>query len=216
MEFNIVGLKVHYHVGQTVTMDAGKFKYEDTELPKYYICLKDKNSFKYELELWETYSECPSGYTGASFGNSKLTSVEMFGAITHVPSPDIDTMIFYDRLHPPKDYQCPWFEYSETNNDTYYPEGYCTVFMDNFIPTNRGFEKHPTWIFYGESNLGKSYIANLLLKNNLKVFETDSCSELPSKIVTDIIVIGNKHGYTLDDIKSRINGNMIFVSFSKK
>ena len=83
---------------------------------------------------------------------------------------------------------------------------------DSFIKI-KGFDKQPLWIFNGNSNLGKSYIASHL--SNLSVYETDSSSNIPPEIPNvDIIVTGKQ---TLDDIKHILpkNKKRILVTFTE-
>jgi hypothetical protein len=66
------------------------------------------------------------------------------------------------------------------------------------------------WIFRGDSNLGKSYLAHC---SDLSVFETDAHSTLPHNITEDIIVLGNKYCHSLNDIKSCVTKTIIIVDF---
>lgn len=80
--------------------------------------------------------------------------------------------------------------------------------------SKRYLEKRPVWIFKGDSMLGKSYIASFLNENK-EIYETDSCETLPSTIYADIIVLGNKYKYTINEIKLRIpsDSKIIEVEF---
>ena len=74
--------------------------------------------------------------------------------------------------------------------------------------------ERPVWIFKGLSGLGKSSLA---AESGKKVFETDSVEKLPNKIWADVVVIGNKHNFSLKAIKQRLpNGTKpILVHFSE-
>ena len=48
-------------------------------------------------------------------------------------------------------------------------------------------------------------------QQDVKVFETDAYAELPDNIISDVIVLGNKYSYTLDDMKSRLKDTEIIV-----
>ena len=212
MELDIVGLKLHYYIGQKINGKNCKFVYYDEELIKYIICLKDKDDTKYELELYEDYGECYSGWTIAQWGYFNFTKVENFGALTHCPKKDLNTKIIFDPESKEEDYQCEWFSISENGSDKYYPCGSVGVNMDKFNSTSRGFDKHPVWIFYGNSNLGKSFLSHQI--KDMNVFETDAYDKLPDVINNDIVVVGNKHGYALEDVRKRINGQVITVHFN--
>ena len=58
--------------------------------------------------------------------------------------------------------------------------------------------ERPVWIFEGSSGLGKSSLAAM---SGEKVFETDSVKKLPEQIWADIVVIGNKRGFSVETIK---------------
>lgn len=79
----------------------------------------------------------------------------------------------------------------------------------------RNIDKRPVWIFYGNSGLGKSYLASLIFEQK-SIYETDSSNILPDIIYSDIIVVGNKYKYSLEEIKNRIYGNtkVIEVNFN--
>lgn len=223
MELNIVGLKLHHYIGKKIKGHNCKFESYDADLIKYIVCLKDHDNIRYELELYQDYGECYSGWTTATWGRFNFKKVDNFGAITHYPKKDSDTKIIFDpddkKNETDKDdyvydnyvYRCDWFSYSETGGDDYYPSGFVKVKMDNFETTQRGFDEHPTWIFHGASNLGKSFLAHQI--KEMTIFETDAYDELPDKINADIIVLGNKHKYTLENIKERVNGKAILVNF---
>ena len=77
-------------------------------------------------------------------------------------------------------------------------------------------KKRPVWIFKGCSGLGKTSLAIQL--ENEDVYDTDISSKLPECITESIVVLGNKYGHTLEDIKTRLFGNpeIILVDFSKE
>lgn len=92
-------------------------------------------------------------------------------------------------------------------DDEWYPCGYYKVNIDLFKATKRYDDKRHVYIFQGQSGIGKSHISHLL--NDKIIFETDTYSKLPKKIKADIIVIGNKYSYTIEDIKSTLNLNKV-------
>lgn len=115
-------------------------------------------------------------------------------------------------------------EVSYNDGDIYYPLGYVIFNYDKFEEPNiRQFNSRPVWIFKGDSGAGKSYLASLLERIKLTVFETDS---LPSSnlntidvITSDIIVIGNRYDISVEEIKKCVfeyeNVNFIEVDFTK-
>ena len=53
--------------------------------------------------------------------------------------------------------------------------------------------------------------------SNLTIYETDSNSALPNIIFEDIIVIGNKYNFSIDEIEKNIYGQheSIIINFDK-
>ncbi len=211
LKLRVVGMKKHHYIGEVIEGHNCYFTYKEEPMTEYIICLSGEEA-RYELSLSESFGECPSGWTTASFGHAdlrKLSEGEPFGGITHVPKKDLDSQIEYPLES--KKYECIFFEYDSDGGERYYPVGSVCVNEESFEETGRGFPQVPVWIFYGPSNLGKSYIAHLV--EDKIVFESDAYDTLPEKIAADIVVIGNKHGYTLEDVSSRIDGHKIPVKF---
>lgn len=104
------------------------------------------------------------------------------------------------------------------NDCRWYPNANIQIKFDNWIDTKRGKDKKQIYIFKGPSAIGKSYIAN---STNLEVFETDGRPLNELNISFDIIVVGNKHGYTTRNIISEFkednlkNIEFILVGFKK-
>lgn len=225
-EFTIIGLKLHYFIGDDV-YDSGqpRFTYFKKEIERYVICLtrkigKSLNPDMYELTLYESYGECYSGWTTATWGNYSLSRVNAFGAMTHVINTPTTITVELNNDKFPNTYSCDVFDYSASGVDDYYPSGSVNVNMACFNATGRGFSKHPVWIFSGSSNLGKSYVAQMVYRayddeDQFTVFETDSCAELPDTIYADIVVVGNKYNVDLEILKTKIMGEPIYVNFSR-
>lgn len=76
--------------------------------------------------------------------------------------------------------------------------------------------KRKVWIFKGGSLLGKKFLSD---KIDLNKYETDTSQNLPKVLNQEIIVIGNKYHFTIEDIVSRIKNKdfieFIIVDFSK-
>lgn len=197
----------------------------------------NKNTIKYAITLQEHYGMCYSGYCTASWGDVKMEGVSDFGAATHLPIDgkiEIDDAIFSkntivtiydlkDRVCHASDIHNDLFDYSDNGCDIYYPSGYVKVNKSLFKECPRAILKRPVWIFKGDSAAGKSTLAYYLKSNNDGIFtqyETDSSSELPDEIWDNIIVIGNKYNFTVNDVKARIankdDAEIIVVDFERR
>ena len=75
--------------------------------------------------------------------------------------------------------------------------------------------KRKVWIFKGDSVSGKTFLSD---KISLSKYETDYQPKLPDVIKEDIIVIGNKYKFDIEDIKKRIYNiskvDVVIVNFS--
>jgi hypothetical protein len=66
------------------------------------------------------------------------------------------------------------------------------------------------YIFNGDKYTGKRYIANKI--KNMSIYETDSNYILPNNLKENVIIIGNKYKFTINDIMSKYKGNNIFIN----
>lgn len=99
------------------------------------------------------------------------------------------------------------FYWSYCGGDCYYPIGHVKVNLELFDKLPRAMDKRPVYIVYGKSGMGKSSIFNELKHNSLYSFyETDSNETLPEVITQDIIILGNKYNFSIDDVKAHLFG----------
>ena len=217
----VIGMRREFVVGE----QAGEqeFSEEPCESIKYTIfCSKkiyDDYSQLFAIELYDIGGWCGSGYTTASWGIMHIDEIEHVGPITHKPK-DPNLMLKYDDEY-------KWFNeentnvfgYSSDGGDIYYPYGGIVVNEDLFEELPRAMKSRPRYIFFGDSGLGKSSLA-MLLNDKKDVYETDSSETLPDIIWADIIVLGNKYHFTLDEIKKHMHetdtDNIIMVGFIKE
>lgn len=211
-EFIVVGLRDEIYQGEEVSGHNCDFEYAMVDKVRHIILLKTTWGEKYELSLWEEEGECGSGWCTASWGYCDFRQVKHFAGKTH--NIIDEHKVIFDTS---EDFETNVFSYSDCGYDNYYPSGGVWVNYDLFEKIeNRGFDKRPVLIFYGDSNCMKSHLAALSGK---VVFETDyeiGKTNLPDVITEDIIVIGNKYKVDIEDIKSRLtNCEIIEVKFTK-
>ncbi len=226
MSYEVIGLRIEKVLLDKCdghNCDFNKYQLIDDQ---YVFLLKGEPPYnrKYELTLYIREGECGSGWSTASWCESKLKCVHKFSGITHLPiesGKTIDLGNFsylypHQKIELERDFSNEFFELIYCG-DEYYPSGFLDVKMDNFRVINQARikDKRPVWIFYGVSNLGKSYISSKIY--DLEVYETDIDQELPDKIEASIIIIGNKYGHDIDCVKSHIfdlnNSEIILVNF---
>ena len=204
---NIVGLRVEKYIGTEISGSNMNFEYQDSECERHVILgiLEDKT--KVEITLSEYEDQCSSGWTTASYGEIDIEIVDKFGSRTHDPIKDIviddiaksGITLLSNEV----------FSVDYDGGDEYYPSGGYNVNMSLFKPNARHKELRPTYVFAGDRGIGKSTLASKF--NDVVVFETDAYDELPDKILADVIVLGNKHGYDIDDIKTRVENTALVL-----
>ena len=214
MKFRVHSLRIE----KIRTYNDREEEYEDN---KVYVlnCIGDDKS-KYEVRLWEINGDCYSGWCDASWGYIDIQKVDSFIGVTHIPIKELEfTLEFEEDDNLPNKIYNDIFNYDYDGNDDWYPCGEANVNEELFKPINRNMEKRPVWIFKGNSALGKSYIAGIINNSNrkgLSVYETDAHEEL-GEINNNIIVIGNKYNYSVEEVEKHIAGEheTILVDFSK-
>ena len=211
----IVGLRVEKYIGQKVSGHNCDFEYTDAEFEKHIICCTDKVSngeteftTKFEIELSHDEGECGSGYCAASYGSMKVNQVEKFNGFTHLP---INPLTIPQFGANDDDVDNDVFHYSCDGGCGYYPNGGYSVKMELFEATPRAKTLRPTYVFIGESGIGKSFLASKF--GNTIVFETDAYEELPNKIIADVIVLGNRYPHTIDDIHQRVRETELVICY---
>lgn len=199
-------------------------KEQITPNEKYVLNCISPNDAKYQIVLWETNGSCGSGYCDASWGNIEFKCVNHFGEYNHMPKDEIDiqlNMVFntntYEWEIKENDIGCydgygvnieNIFSANGDGGDSYYPSGSVYVNENLFVSNSRYSDKPFVHIFYGDSSSGKSFLSNQLDK---VVFETDTVDSLPDEIIAEVIVVGNKNNYTIEEIKSHIKFDAKFV-----
>ncbi|MBQ2886664.1 MAG: hypothetical protein IJE43_23340 [Alphaproteobacteria bacterium] len=228
-KIQVLGLGVEKYIE---TFDYYNDKIKD-EAERYKIFAIDvMNGKKYIINLSEERGMCGSGYCSSTYGKMKVEEYKKGSAFTHKPK----GVIYIENLQiDPKtlDVKAPLnnnytddsgtvtihnniFKFSNYGGDRYYPGGYVEINMDNFEQLPRAMEKRPVWIIKGASGTGKTTLASHI--QGLSVFETDSVTELPETIYDDVVVLGNRSGFTVDDVKERLYGDpaIMEVSFDRK
>ena len=219
----IIGLRVHQYVGQEVSGHNCDFTETPSIMERHIVCLQFNNGHFYELTLQTDEGQCGSGWCTATYGLAQIDRVTKFSGFTHLPiNGPIEIPVELsvkrancDKWEIPDDFECSVFGYTSYGVDKYYPSGEHWVNMELFEVTPRAKAKRPVWIFVGQSAMGKSFIANQI--KTLDVFETDSVNVLPEVIFADVVVVGNRSGWTEEDIYPILFGEpeVIVVDFQK-
>lgn len=226
----VMGLAVEKYVESYPASYISKAGKCDSE--RYHLLVRDiKNKQKYEIIMETSLGICGSGYCSASYGRFDIKKLDKNMPFSHTP---IETMFIEGFSIDP--YTLGWkqeytkgdaddfddldivnnvFSISFAGMDPYYPSGYVRINMEKFAVLSRAMKKRPVWIINGPSGTGKSTLAGHI--KGLSVFETDSVNKLPKEIDADVIVLGNRSKFTVNDITNRLFGevNVIEVSFKQ-
>lgn len=240
MSYRVVGLRVEKFVGDVLTGHNCEFVMEKAECERHILCIQreeEKFGKKYNIKVefsfeFDDTRECYSGWTTATYVHTGREKVEHFGALTHIPKEEIiisemlrDGTPFNDfeewDLDDERDYSLTIKDINGRNvasssfngGDEYYPCGDYDVNMDLFKETPRYPAKRPTYVFFGESGIGKSFLGHQLQG---QIYETDSSPTLPDILRYDVIVVGNKHKFEKEDIKAKLpeETRMVVVNFA--
>ncbi|MCW3805877.1 hypothetical protein [Plebeiibacterium marinum] len=203
----IIGLRIEKYIGKKISGHNLDFEYNDAEFEKHIILGLLEDNRKVEIELTNEEGVCGSGWCTASWGNFEVKHVDKFNGYTHKP---IKELIVDDVNESAEYISNNVFSVDHNGGCDYYPSGGYNVNMDLFKANGRGKELRPTYIFSGESGIGKSALA-LKFNKDTVVFETDAYDTLPDVIIADVIVLGNKHKYTINDIKTKVEDTELIV-----
>lgn len=228
----VIGLKVEMFLNTMIEGHNCDFRYFKDEDKKYTLFVRtvEHRSKLFAIRLKNTYGECGSGWTTASYGHMEVEKIDHTGPFNYAPLKEIllddsieyrdgeyvyvcDSPVeddFYDGEHIVNSV----FSYSDCGHDCYYPDGGVSVNMKLFKPLKRNMEARPVFIFHGPSGLGKSTLADAL--KDMEVYETDSAPILPEVITAQVVVIGNKESFPVSAVKKRLFGSpkVIEVEFS--
>ncbi|MDK0621495.1 hypothetical protein P5E90_11695 [Clostridium perfringens] len=207
MKLKIIGMRVEKYFRQTCEGHNCDFEYGKTLDDKHTLLGVDiDTNNKYEVEFTYEEGECGSGWCVASWANIEIKQVNNFRGYTHKPIKEL--IVDIDLCEDEEDLEELYNDvvsFSQYGGDEYYPCGGYSINMDLFKETARYKKDRPVWIFTGESGTGKSFIASGIV--DIDVYETDRSETLPNEIEEQIIVLGKKYDFSIEDIENRIVGD---------
>lgn len=200
--YAVLGLAETIYVGDRLEGSNCKFEFRD-EIMKRHKIFARRGKRTVCVELYTEYEQSYSGWCEACVACVTCTDVEYPVRVpfTHVPKKPLEMEEVDDGLD---EIQNEVFTFSRDGNDRYYPNGYYAIDWELFTETPRYKDKRVVYIVTGESGIGKTYLASQL--EDMEVYETDSSVSLPERICTDVVVLGNRSGFTLEQVRERILG----------
>jgi len=212
-KYRVLGIQERKYIRSEDHMKSSLIKVERTKHIIYIKEVVDKYSLDpcmLALTLEECAHPCGSGWTMATSASIFVEETKE-APYTHIPrcgkhliiELPIDFMYGYWYIEG-DEFNNEVFTFSQDGGDSYYPQGAYNIHMDCFEETARSKDRRQVWVISGKSGLGKSFLTSRM--KDLTVYETDSSEMLPQILDQDIIVIGNKYTYNMEDIKSRIYG----------
>jgi hypothetical protein len=207
VEFKIVGLRVIKFVDAVTQGHNCDFRKEPENGERYEVLLNsvqkvgwgaNERHQPYVLHLRTDTGSCGSGWTTASWSDVSLESVKSLGPMTHRPTQEM--LVEFDGAELPETFDCAYFGWSGDGGCGYYPSGGASVAMGFFESTGRGLDKPLVHVFLGDSNTGKSTLAQMLGDARLEdgqigwSYETDRSEEFQETMAfARVIVLGNKY-----------------------
>ena len=209
----VMGITETIYVGEELDGQNLQFTTRKELMKKHRIYVKRRNSIScIMLSLLNT--ESYSGWCPATSAIIKLKYVEPFAHMpfTHVPVKHLTIPnIGEDDLKSENEdrygnqgieIKNKVFSFSEYGGDAYYPNGSYDINWNLFDKTPRYKDKRVVYVLTGESGIGKTYLANHLKGN--EVYETDMATTLPECIYADVVVLGNRSAFTIEQVKEKI------------
>ena len=165
-------------------------------------CDEVKNGIRrhYKLTIYTQNGFCASGYCNSTWGLYDFKEVDKFGTYTHTPKNKRYKFEFDDEC---ADIDCGFFSVDYDGGDEYYPHGFVVADEDFFVADKRFINKPTCFVFFGESGVGKTFLAERV--NGMVVYETDSNPTLPNEICADIVVVGNKNNCDYKELVKHIS-----------
>jgi hypothetical protein len=225
MKINIIGMRIEKYIGTGISGHNCNFQYFNKECEKHILLgINMDNNNKIKIEFSNIEMECQSGWCVSNIAEMNIVKIKNFGGYTFRPKKKLILDLDLKLCENNKNYylenmnnriENDIFIFDELGDDKYYPTGFYQINTEQFEKTIRHRENRLVWIFKGKSNVGKSFLANKLKK--MTIYETDYNAILPDEIIEDVVVIGNKYNFTIEDIKKNIFGNfnLILVDFKE-
>jgi len=201
------------------------------DMTQYTIFLEDDKQDKHQVTVSNTYGDCYSGYTSATWSEMSdvipMSKHDKVGTLHYVPKKDLDVVIvvadsdYKNKLYDAGVYNVKhngevkvlmdvntkdWIAVSTgEGGDSYYPSGYGCINEKLFNKTPRYSNKRHVYIVQGPSGIGKSHLISMFNKEDYEhVYETDKSPKLPVSLNQyDVIVLGNKHHFTPEQVKTK-------------
>lgn len=240
---NVVALAEERYAYETYLSDDEGVQTVDGLKQHLFLHVEDEGLLKISVET--RVGSCYSGYTSASYGYLRVKEVEGVGPFTHRPIKPMkvslllgegetlaqrvedafDQELYSQEDIPENDLYADFYQnlfttggdrlltFTPDGGDSYYPIGEAKINTALFVEGPRSPGKRIVYVFKGASGLGKSSLAFAL--KGKSVYETDSSDMLPDEITADVIVIGNRGGFTLEEVRERVYGDakIVLVSF---
>lgn len=214
MRLDVVGANHNFYIDKEVTGSNCDFDYINAEFNSNTIFFIAENNDKYALKLWLEEGECGSGWCAASYGFAELTMVKgAFQGINLLPTKkmtvDMNELLKFKDIgmegkvilcNEDNDEICIA---DDTGGDDYYPSGGFYFNDKLFHKTPRTIKTRRTYIVKGPGGIGKSFLTKSI--TDLKVYETDIDTKLPDTLIYDVVVLGNRSGFSVEDIKNKLN-----------
>lgn len=215
----IVGLQECYYIKSVPGNKNTKQKVNGVKHSLFCLC---SPNIKFQLDF-ETFELKSSDKTAIIYPSLTINVIDIFGPITHVIKSSKN-----NRIELPLKIQnnnATWTTENKlppsikTNIFDFFPSvnnlnGYYNIKMSNFNRITRKKAYRSVYIFSSMNDSSKLFLAS---KSTLNVYDTDSSNKLPLIIYADIVILGNKYKYTIDEVCSSLFKpvRVIFSNFTE-
>lgn len=227
LTLSVLGFQQHIQLAELADPDEDEYKDEDKQKINleskediyYIISCETTLGNKIYIKIYTEYHMCSSGYTTAETCHLicwEDNNIDI--PLTHIAKEKIII-----NLNPlAHEISNNAFLYSKYGEDSYYPEGHFVIHYENFTQLDSFKYQRQVWVFTGDKNTGKKFLANqtdsFLLYGPDDIIDGmyNSTTDTETSILTeDIIIVPKKTNFRR--LKHRLKGNpeMIIVNFSK-
>ena len=142
--YSVKGLNVEQYEGETISGHNCDFVYTEVTLKRYRLFAQNETGAWVSISLYESYGECGSGWTTASFGHCDISTLSVAPDMDHIvdPSYDVEDTMFdisalsetsTDEYYTGIEFSHDIFDYSDVGGCGYYPSGSVGINMSYFI-----------------------------------------------------------------------------------
>jgi len=203
-KIEIVGLQEIIYVKNRLKGKNSKYTSYKEILNKHTVFGYIKNDQKIAINFEKIKIKCNSELSISKIAIIEVKQINNFQPFTHVPQKNIEIKMPLKIDDDNIEVTSQFFENQVFKFDNIGKDRTYVINFDLFKKVPRFKQDRVVWIWTGPSESEKTFLSSKIL--NLEVYETDSSNKIPNVIYADIIIIGDKYKFTVDEVKTKIFG----------